>query len=201
MFNIFNLPKDECESFQCLFQILIVLYDLKIILNSETELNNNLLDYSEFLLRNKQFPLSYIKSDIDIGNIVDLSILKILPIDVQYKTKFLSKFENYFMYLQQNYIFFVVQYKVNYDDGNKYIIKQRFPLRKVVICSDRGDPRTLTLYILNEKNDFEITLQFDGIVKAMKIKDNVENAIKRTILMEFSSVKSFINKLINNEQF
>ena len=70
-----------------------------------------------------------------------------------------------------------------------------------MICSDRGDPRTLTLYILNEKNDFEITLQFDGIAKAMKIKDNVENAIKRTILMEFSSVKSFINKLINNEQF
>ena len=191
-FNIFKIPKKECELFQCLLQMLIGLHDLKIII-SENE--DNLIDYSITLFRNKEFPLSFIKSGNEIGNIVDIYSMKFLPTEVQYKTKFLSKYENYLMYLQQNYIFFVIQLK---DDNSKYIIKQKFPLRQIVLYSDRGDPRTLTLYILNEKNDYEVTLQFDGIAKAMKTKDSIDNAVKRTILMEFSAVKGFINKLINS---
>ena len=46
-----------------------------------------------------------------------------------------------------------------------------------------------------DENDTEITLLFDGVLKASSIKENINNAIKLANVMEFSGVKTFINNL------
>ena len=84
----------------------------------------------------------------------------------------------------------------NNEKKDLFVVKQRLPLRQIVIFMDRGDPRTL--YLSNGKNDIEAELFFDGVSKATSMKENINNAIKVAILMEFSAVKSYINNLIKN---
>ena len=105
------------------------------------------------------------------------------------------------MFYSQNYLFIVSPIKDSDTERNEnnicyYIIKQRLPLRQIVLYADRGDPRTL--YLLNGKNDFETTLFFDGVSKATTMKENINNAIKVALLKEFSAVKSFVKNLIDN---
>ena len=124
------------------------------------------------------------------------------PTPIIYKSKNISS-ANYYLFYHQNYLFIVSPVNDNNNNNNinienndsiYYIIKQRLPLRQIVIYSDRGDPRTL--YLLNGKNDLETTLFFDGVSKASSMKENINNAIKLAILKEFSAVKSFVNNLI-----
>ena len=52
-----------------------------------------------------------------------------------------------------------------------YTIKNRLPLRQMVIYPDRRDPRTL--YLINGKNDIITTLVFNGVSKAFQMKENI----------------------------
>ena len=195
-FDVMDFPMDENEIIQCLFQILIGLYDLKLVLKSEknnTESTDKII--YNLLLRNSEFPLKFIDKNQNIGEKVNISQLKVNPTPFIYKSKNINQ-ENYFVYTYHNYLFIVTQMNENNEKKDLFVVKQRLPLRQIVIFMDRGDPRTL--YLSNGKNDIEAELFFDGVSKATSMKENINNAIKVAILMEFSAVKSYINNLIKN---
>lgn len=195
-FDVMDFPMDENEIIQCLFQILIGLYDLKLVLESE---KNNTERSDKFkcnmLLRNSEFPLKFIDKNQNIGEKVSISQLKVCPTPFIYKSKNINQ-ENYYVYTYHNYLFIVTQMNENNEKKDLFVVKKKLPLRQIVIFMDRGDPRTL--YLSNGKNDVEAELFFDGVSKATSMKENINNAIKVAILMEFSAVKSFINNLIKN---
>ena len=195
-FDVMDFPMDENEIIQCLFQILIGLHDLKILINTEknnTE-NRDKIIYN-MLLRNSEFPLKFIDKNQNIGEKVNISHLKVNPTPFIYKSKIINQ-ENYYVYTYHNYLFIVTQMKENNEKKDLFVVKQKLPLRQIVIFMDRGDPRTL--YLSNGKNDVEAELFFDGVSKATNMKETINNAIKVAILMEFSAVKSYINNLIKN---
>ena len=197
-FEIIDFPKNESETIQCLFQFLIQLSDLKLLFVLEkNSIDNKDITNSNLLLRNKIYPLQFIKEDHNIGDKVNIKELRVNPTPVVYKEKNVNS-ANYFMYNFQNYLFIVSPVSnnnENIENEELYRIKYRLPLRQIVIFSDRGDPRTL--YLLNGKNDNETTLFFDGVSKASSIKESINQSIKVATLKEFSAVKSYINKLIN----
>ena len=127
-----------------------------------------------------------------MGEKINIVQLKVNPTPITYKSKDTEPSKCY-MFIYHNYLFIVtpVNEKTDY-----YIIKYRIPLRQLIIYMDRGDPRTL--YLLYGKSDNETTLFFEGVSKATSVKENINNAIKVAILMEFSAVKSFVNNLIKN---
>ena len=195
-FDVMDFPMDENEIIQCLFQLLIGLYDLKLVIKFEKN-NTESRDISVYnmLLRNRDFPLKFIDKNQNIGEKVNISHLKVSPTPFIYKSKIINQ-ENYYVYTYHNYLFIVTQMKENIEKNDLFVVKQKLPLRQIVIFMDRGDPRTL--YLSNGKNDVAAELFFDGVSKATSMKENINNAIKVAILMEFSAVKSFINNLINN---
>ena len=198
-FQIIDFPKNESETIQCLFQFLIQLYDLKLVLDLEKNINENKdITNSKLLLRNKIFPLQFINENHNINSKVNIKELKVNPTPVIYKAKNINS-ANYYMYNYQNYLFIVspiCDNNENIENVEFYMIKYRLPLRQIVIYSDRGDPRTL--YLLNGKNDMETTLFFDGVSKASSMKESINHSIKVAILKEFSAVKSYINNLMEN---
>ena len=195
-FDIIDFPKNENETIQCLFQILIGLYDLRLQIQFEkNNIENKDITKSKLLLRNNDFPLKFINSNQNIGDKINIKELKVNPTQITYKSKNINS-SDYYMFNYQNYLFIVSPVKDHYENIDCYIIKHRLPLRQVVIYADRGDPRTL--YLLNGKNDIETTLFFDGVSKASSMKENINNSIKVAILKEFSAVKSYINNLMEN---
>ena len=197
-FDIFDIPDNENEAMQCLFQELISLYDLRLLIKFEkNNYQNKDIMNSNLLLKNKEFPLQFINSNYDIGNKINIKEIKVTPISVIYKTKNENS-ENYFLFNYQNYLFIVSSIKDNNESNDNielYNIKYKLPLRQIAIFADRGDPRTL---YLNEKNDIETKLVFDGVSKASSMKENINHAIKLAIIKEFSAIKSYINNLIEN---
>ena len=191
-FDIIDFPEKEHEIIQCLFQELIGLYDLKLEIEFEKSNENKDILYSNLLLRNKEFPLQFINSNHNVGEKINIVQLKVNITPITYKSKDTEPSKCY-MFIYHNYLFIVnpVNEKTDY-----YIIKYRIPLRQLIIYMDRGDPRTL--YLLYGKSDNETTLFFEGVSKATSVKENINNAIKVAILMEFSAVKSFVNNLIKN---
>ena len=200
-FEIIDFPKNENENIQCLFQLLIGLNDLKIVLELEkNNYENKDITNSNLLLRNKDFPLQFINSNQNIGAKINIKELKINPpTRVNYISKKINS-ENYYLFNYQNYLFIASPIndknennEIN-DNIDLYTIKNRLPLRQIVIYPDRGDPRTL--YLINGKNDIVTTLVFDGVSKASQMKESINNSIKVAILKEFSAVKSYINNLM-----
>ena len=196
-FSIIDFPTKEYESLQCLFQLLTSLYDLKILLKFEDNKNNIMnIDVNnkgqKILLRNIEFPLQLIDSNLNIGKTINSKELKVDPVSIIYKTNDIE-YPNYFIFTYLNYLFIVSQSNKNGENNNSFLIKDRIPLRQIVAYADRGEPRAL--YLLKEENESEITLFFDGVLRASSMKENINNAIKVANVKEFSGVKTFINNL------
>ena len=200
-FEIIDFPKNENEIIQCLFQLLIGLNDLKLVIDLEkNNYESKDITNSNLLLRNKDFPLKFINSNQNVGTKINIKELKINPpTRVNYISKKINS-DNYYLFNYQNYLFIASPFIEN-NENNKinenidfYTIKNRLPLRQIIIYPDRGDPRTL--YLINGKNDIVTTLVFDGVSKASQMKENINNSIKVAILKEFSAVKSYINNLM-----
>ena len=181
IFEIIDIPNKEHENLQCLFQILIGIYDLIKLFEKKN------------LLKNSEFPLNLINMKYDIGKIINLNeLLKIkidpLPVTLNFKN---SENKNLFIFNYHNYLFFI-------EEINKsFIIRYKYPLRQIITYCDRGEPRIL--HLIN-KNEIEAELLFDDVQKANKMKDNINNAIKYTNLKEFSEVKKFIHDLMDKEK-
>ena len=196
-FKNIDFPTKEHESLQCLFQLLIGLYDIKILFQFEhnnSSINNNQNNLA--LLRNIEFPLQLVNSNLDIGKNINIKELKIEPVPIIYKYKDIE-YPNYYIFSYLNYFFIVTQIHNN-NNKNKinelFLIKDRIPLRQIVAYADRGEPRAL--YLLKEESDIETKLFFDNVLKASNMKENINNAIKLANVKEFSKVKTFINNLI-----
>ena len=196
-FGIIDFPTKEHETLECLFQYLICLSDLKILFGFE---NNNIINdinninhkNNNILFRNMEFPLQLVNSSLNVGKIINTKELKVQPVSIVYKTKD-AEYPNYFIFTYYNYLFIVTSADKNGEIKDLFLIKDRIPLRQIVAFDDRGEPRAL--YLIKEETDTEITLFFDGVLKASSMKENINNAIKLANVKEFSGVKTFINNL------
>ena len=192
-FNIIDLPNNEHENLCCLFQALIGLCDLKKLLGIDSnKINEN--NIQKNLLRNIEFPLRLIKTEYNVGNIINIKNLNtnVNPVPVVYKSKNIE-FPNFFIFNYHNYLFIVSSLDKKEEIKKFFFIKYKLPLRQILAYPERGEPRTL---ILLNKNEIEATLFFEGVQEATYMKDNINNAIKLANLKEFSEVKKFINDLI-----
>ena len=188
-FKKIDFPAKEHESLQCLFQLLVGLYDLKILLDFDK--NNNQINSinnvkHKSLMRDIEFPLQLVNSNLDIGKNIYIKELKINPVPIIYKSKD-GEYPNFYIFTYLNYLFIVS------EKSDSFLIKDRIPLRQIVAYDDRGEPRAL--YLLKEDDDSETTLFFDNVLKASSMKENINNAIKLANVKEFSEVKKLINNL------
>ena len=203
-FNYFDFPTKEHEILQCLFQLLIGLYDLKNLFGFDKKYNytndKDIQNAQKFLLRNIDFPLKLIDSNQDVGKIINQKELKVEPIPIVYKSKD-EECLNYFIFYYHNYLFIVTpssplstKKEDNGEINQNFIIKFRIPLRQIITYADRGEPRML--HLTNEENNIETTIYFEGVSTASKMKESISNAIKLANLKEFSELKRFINNLM-----
>ena len=184
----------EKTNLKNLFQKYICLHDL-IITNSP-------------LFKNIEFPLNLIKKEqnFEIGGKVDIKEYNLTIINVKFSkviNKVNSEEEKLTMFIFNNYLFFalspenVSKYDINAIDGEKlYLIKYMFYLRYINLIEDIDD---FTLFfVLNENEyNFNLNLKFENEIIFNKAKEMLVNGINNSIILEFSSISSFINNQIN----
>ena len=184
----------EKTNLKNLFQKYISLHDL-IITNSP-------------LFKNIEFPLNLIKKEqnFEIGGKVDIKEYNLTIINVKFSkviNKVNSEEENLTMFIFNNYLFFalspenVSKYDINAIDGEKlYLIKYMFYLRYINLIEDIKDFRLF--FVLNENEyNFNLNLKFENEIIFNKAKEMLVNGINNSIILEFSSISSFINNQIN----
>ena len=187
-FELFNFPNHEYEILECLFQLLLGLYDLLKLMGLDIK---DIKNENISLLRNIEFPIQLINSNFCIGKTINIKELKISPVKILYKAKDIE-YPDFYIFNYLNYLF--IASDANKDqDNNYFLIRNRIPLRQIMIGEDRGEPRSL--YLLKGSN-LEATLFFDDYESASDMKENLNNAIKLANLKEFSEVKRFINNLL-----
>ena len=184
----------EKTNLKNLFQKYICLHDL-IITNSP-------------LFKNIEFPLNLIKKEqnFEIGGKVDIKEYNLTIINVKFSkviNKVNSEEEKLTMFIFNNYLFFalspenVAKYDINAIDGEKlYLIKYMFYLRYINLIEDIDD---FTLFfVLNESEyKFNLNIKFENEIIFNKAKEMLVNGINNSIILEFSSISSFINNQIN----
>ena len=184
----------EKTNLKNLFQKYICLHDL-IITNSP-------------LFKNIEFPLNLIKKEqnFEIGGKVDIKEYNLTIINVKFSkviNKVNSEEENLTMFIFNNYLFFalspenVAKYDINAIDGEKlYLIKYMFYLRYINLIEDIDD---FTLFFVLNENEykFNLNIKFENEIIFNKAKEMLVNGINNSIILEFSSISSFINNQIN----
>ena len=184
----------EKTNLKNLFQKYISLHDL-IITNSP-------------LFKNIEFPLKLIKKEqnFEIGGKIDIKEYNLTIINVKFSkviNKVNSEEEKLTMFIFNNYLFFalspenVAKYDINAIDGEKlYLIKYMFYLRYINLIEDIKDFRLF--FVLNENEyNFNLNLKFENEIIFNKAKEMLVNGINNSIILEFSSISSFINNQIN----
>ena len=184
----------EKTNLKNLFQKYISLHDL-IITNSP-------------LFKNIEFPLKLIKKEqnFEIGGKIDIKEYNLTIINVKFSkviNKVNSEEEKLTMFIFNNYLFFalspenVSKYDINAIDGEKlYLIKYMFYLRYINLIEDIKDFRLF--FVLNENEyNFNLNLKFENEIIFNKAKEMLVNGINNSIILEFSSISSFINNQIN----
>ena len=184
----------EKTNLKNLFQKYICLHDL-IITNSP-------------LFKNMEFPLKLIKKEqnFEIGGKVDIKEYNLTIINVKFSkviNKVNSEEEKLTMFIFNNYLFFalspenVAKYDINAIDGEKlYLIKYMFYLRYINLIEDIDD---FTLFFVLNENEykFNLNIKFENEIIFNKAKEMLVNGINNSIILEFSSISSFINNQIN----
>ena len=184
----------EKTNLKNLFQKYICLHDL-IITNSP-------------LFKNIEFPLKLIKKEqnFEIGGKVDIKEYNLTIINVKFSkviNKVNSEEEKLTMFIFNNYLFFalspenVSKYDINAIDGEKlYLIKYMFYLRYINLIEDIDD---FTLFFVLNENEykFNLNIKFENEIIFNKAKEMLVNGINNSIILEFSSISSFINNQIN----
>lgn len=189
---------EEKAQLKNLFQKFISLHDLRIMLKSN---ENNLL------FKNMTFPLKIIKNDLfDIGGKIDLKKYEINPVEVNFNknyinNNYISAFEELIMFIYNNYLFFALSpenigsFDINYLDSEETsFIKYKYALRNIILQEKVDTYELLLFFIGNEK--LAILLKFQNILLFNKGKELLINGINYSILLEYSSITSFINNNI-----
>ena len=176
-----------------LFQKYISLHDLLII--------------NSYLFKNIDFPLKLIKDNqnFEIGGKVDINEYNLDKLNIKlYKiiNNSKTKEEKLTMFIYNNYLFFalspenVAKYDINAIEGEKlYLIKYMFCLRYINLIKDIDND---TLFFIFDENEYKFNLhiKFDNNISFNKAKELLVNGINNSIILEFSSISSFINNQI-----
>ena len=114
-----------------------------------------------------------------------------------------SKEENLTMFIYNNYLFFALspenmaKYDINAIDNEKlYLIKYMFCIRYINLIEDKGNNTLFFIFDASEYK-FNIILKLKNLIIFNKAVEILVNGINNSILLEFSSISSFINNQIN----
>ena len=160
------------------------------------------------LFRNIEFPLKLIKKEqnFQIGGKIDIDEYKLNPINIKFSkviNNVNSREENLSMFIFNNYLFFAIDpenvqnYDINNVDGEKlYLIKYMICLRYISLIKDISN--FSLFFILNENEyKFNLNIKFENEIIFNEAKNILVKGINNSILLEFSSISSFINNQIN----
>ena len=186
-----------------LFQKFIYLHDLKIICKENYDEN--------LLFKNMNFPLDLIKNKLfEIGGKLDLKEYELKTIEVNFYKNFNMK--NYdllneeilIMFIYNNYLFFALSpeniglFDINSLDNEDYsFIKYKYTLRNIIL-EQNVENNELLISFLNDNSKMKILLKFKNNILFNDGKELIINGIKESILLEYSSIYSFINNYIEN---
>ena len=174
---------------------------------------HDLLIKNSFLFKNIKFPLKLIreelhfeigeKVDIDKYNLTKINTLLLKTNNENENTFNNSKEENLTMFIYNNYLFFalspenVAKYDINAIDNEKlYLIKYMFCIRYINLIKDKGNNTLFFIFDASEYK-FNIILKLRNLIIFNKAVEILVNGINNSILLEFSSISSFINNQIN----
>ena len=192
--NSYNLR--EKEDLKNCFQKYVSLHDL--------------LKINSTLFKNIEYPLKLIKDtnfvqggkvNLDKYNLTTINI-KLYIINSENKNNYNSNLEYLTMFVFNNYLFFALspenisKYDINAIDGeNLYLIKYMFCLRYINLIKDI---ELNTLLFIFDENEYKhnIHVIFENLSIFNKAKDILVNGINNSIILEYSSISSFINNQI-----
>ncbi len=106
------------------------------------------------------------------------------------------------MFVYNNYLFFslspenVGSYDINsIDDEELSFIKYKFAIRDIISIQDINNNQ-LFMRLKGKSSVNKILLKFDNNILFNKGKDLLVNGVNNSILLEYSSISSFINKYL-----
>ena len=204
-FVIINNSKDvnTMSKLKNLFQKFISLHDM--ISLSIQKINNDI-----FLFKQIEFPLKLIKDErFVIDGKINLDEFSFTKIDVSFSKIINKNGKNYYlkeeyltMFLYNNYLFFslspknVKNFSINsIKKENLYTIKYMFYLRYINLINDSDQNSLFIIFDENEYN-YNILIKFTDRILLNKAKNIFINGINNSIILEYSSVSSFINSQI-----
>ena len=192
-----SVNSKEKETLKNLFQKFISLHDL--------------LNINSYKFKDIDFPLKLIKEETNfkIGGKVDINEYNLKNIDVKFiklnndnKKNYNSKEENLTMFIYNNYLFFalspenVAKYDINSIDGEKnYLIRYMFCLRCIKSIKEIEN-FTLLFFLDENEYKFNIYVKLNNEILYNKLKKALLNGINNSIILEYSSISSFINNKI-----
>jgi len=190
-----NSPNSkEKSNLKNLFQKYILLHDL-IITDS-------------YLLKNIEFPLQLIKKELnfEVGGKVNINEYKLTKIKVKLSkiiNNINTKEEILIMFIFNNHLFFALEpedaskFDINAIEGqNFYLIKYKFCLRYIKLIKEIDNYTLLFIFDENEYK-YNIHVKLENEIFFNNAKNMLVNGINNSIILEFSSISSFINNQIN----
>ena len=186
----------EKEDLKNCFQKYVSLHDL-------LKINSNLFKNIEFplkLLKDQNFVIGG-KVNLDKYDLTKINI-KLYIINNENKNNYDSNLEYLTMFIYNNYLLFALspenipKYDINAIDGeNLYLIKYMFCLRYINLIKDI---ELNTLLFIFDENEYRhnIHVIFENLSIFNKAKEILVNGINNSIILEYSSISSFINNQI-----
>ena len=196
--DLMRIPNEKYQMLKCLFQKFISLYDLKIKL--EYKENQN------FALKYQKFPLNFFDIS-EYNNEFDENSRNKLNTEsykLKYKTEKDSSFKNGLLLFYKNVLLIFANKNDNENNiiniNDTYVIDQVIPLRKIKSEEKEFDKsKYLILNILDNLNMIKIILSIENNTDLNKINNIILNETKKSIDMEYSSLKSYFKKILEDE--
>ena len=196
--DLMRIPNEKYQMLKCLFQKFISLYDLKIKL--EYKENQN------FALKYQKFPLNFFDIS-EYNNEFDENSRNKLNTEsykLKYKTEKDLSFKNGLLLFYKNVLLIFTNKNDNENNiiniNDTYVIDQVIPLRKIKSEEKEFDKsKYLILNIMNNLNMIKIILSLENNTDLNKINNIILNETKKSIDMEYSSLKSYFKKILEDE--
>ena len=196
--DLMRIPNEKYQMLKCLFQKFISLYDLKIKL--EYKKNQN------FALKYQKFPLNFFDIS-EYNNEFDENSRNKLNTEsykLKYKTEKDLSFKNGLLLFYKNVLLIFTNKNDNENNiiniNDTYVIDQVIPLRKIKSEEKEFDKsKYLILNIMNNLNMIKIILSLENNTDLNKINNIILNETKKSIDMEYSSLKSYFKKILEDE--
>ena len=196
--DLMRIPNEKYQMLKCLFQKFISLYDLKIKL--EYKENQN------FALKYQKFPLNFFDIS-EYNNEFDENSRNKLNTEsykLKYKTEKDLSFKNGLLLFYKNVLLIFTNKNDNENNiiniNDTYVIDQVIPLRKIKSEEKEFDKsKYLILNIMNNLNMIKIILSVENNTDLNKINNIILNETKKSIDMEYSSLKSYFKKILEDE--